>query len=170
VIPWEQMGGYVIVLCKVVLAVALVLSWLPAGLSSPEVKCATEVPHKLGLICIALLEVLQILCSNKRHHYCKRGKLILCTNWDVASIMYKLSGYSQCYYQMSNESFWQLHKLLKDKISTSYKRKHGKMPNGPISTEIWLSCALCYFSGGDPMDIALVHGISWSQVFDQSGW
>jgi DDE superfamily endonuclease len=41
--------------------------------------------------------------------------------------------------------------------------------NGIITTPIRLSCAIRYFAGGRPEDIALVHGISNTEVF-QSVW
>ena len=37
--------------------------------------------------------------------------------------------------------------------------------NGRIKTSIRLSAALRYFAGGDPLDIAIVHGIARSEVF-----
>jgi DDE superfamily endonuclease len=37
--------------------------------------------------------------------------------------------------------------------------------NGVITTAISLSCAIWYFAGGRPKDIAIVHGISHTEVF-----
>ncbi len=45
------------------------------------------------------------------------------------------------------------------------KRKCRHYPNGIICTSTRLSAAIRYFAGGDPIDIALVHGISHSAVF-----
>jgi hypothetical protein len=72
---------------------------------------------------------------------------------------------------MYSSSFWDLHQLLKTKIINSTKEgsikrhKNGAW-NGLISTSIWLSAALRDFAGGRPDDIALVHGISHSEVYN----
>ena len=68
---------------------------------------------------------------------------------------------------MSYESFWLLLRKLSPRIakavdnSRHYKRKGGrednyKLPpvrNGPITTCVWLVCALRYFAGAPPYDI-----------------
>jgi hypothetical protein len=75
---------------------------------------------------------------------------------------------------MLYESFWLLHEKLSPKIakafddSRCYEWKGGrggkyKLPPvryGPVSTSIWLACALRYFAGGLPYDIMAKYGIS----------
>jgi hypothetical protein len=79
---------------------------------------------------------------------------------------------------MSYESFWLLHEKLSPKIaktvdnSRCYEQKGGRgrkykpppVCNGPVSTTIWLACALRYFSGGSPYDIMEKYGISEASV------
>ena len=72
-------------------------------------------------------------------------------------------------YRMHQHQFWKLHQILKEDIATpkSTKKKHrngGK--NGIISTDVRLSAAIRYFAGGRPSDIAVVHGIAHSEVFN----
>lgn len=108
-----------------------------------------------------------------------RGTTIKRVRRSVSSIMYELGSYSRCFYHMRDESFWMLHRLLKDKIEnpsiapgsrrSRKKRKRGKTPNGDIDSASRLSMALRYFAGGDPLDISLVHGVSHSEVF-KSVW
>jgi hypothetical protein len=38
--------------------------------------------------------------------------------------------------------------------------------NGPISTSVWLACALRYFSGGLPYDIITKYGDSYASALD----
>ena len=77
-------------------------------------------------------------------------------------------------YRMHADSFWK----AKDKLNAvldSFKkarRRHnsrggtGGVKNGAISNATRFSAALRYFAGGRPEDIALVHGISHSEVFN----
>jgi hypothetical protein len=61
--------------------------------------------------------------------------------------------------------------------SRCYKQKGGRggkyMPptvrNGPVSTSVWLACALRYFAGGLPYDIMCKYGISEVSV-RESTW
>ena len=104
-----------------------------------------------------------------------RGRTIRRVRRSVSSIMYELGSYSYSrrYYRMYNPSFWKLHGILKDKIDgpagvsrrSRKKRKRSSSPNGPIHSSLRLSIAIRYFAGGDPLDIALVHGVSHSEVF-----
>ena len=77
---------------------------------------------------------------------------------------------------MQNHSFSKLHSLLRSKIkdqtsppedpaNPNERKRAGNHINGPIGTAIRLSAAIRYFTGGDPLDIALVHGISHREVF-----
>ena len=74
-------------------------------------------------------------------------------------------------YRMHADSFWALHKLLKNGIAKAAEEAKGTKKhrngakNGVISTSVRLSAAIRYFAGGRPDDIALVHGISHSEVF-----
>lgn len=72
-------------------------------------------------------------------------------------------------YRMDAEAFWNLHRLLKphmvkDRAPRVSPGKKGAV-NGLITTPVRLSCALRYCAGGRPEDIALVHGISHTEVF-----
>jgi DDE superfamily endonuclease len=76
-------------------------------------------------------------------------------------------------YRMQSSSFWELHRMLKAGIAASQnthevscKTHKNGAKNGLISTSVRLSVALRYFAGGRPDDIALVHGISHSEVFN----
>jgi DDE superfamily endonuclease len=72
-------------------------------------------------------------------------------------------------YRMHADSFWMLHGLLKEdigRVEPSEKTHKNGARNGLITTSVRLSAALRYFAGGRPDDIALVHGISHSEVFN----
>ena len=92
---------------------------------------------------------------------------------DVSSIFRELGpGYVRRAYRMEQQDFWKLHRLLYLKIgynvlpkSGSTKKHKNGGPNGLIPSTIRLSVAIRYFAGGSPYDIALVHGISHSEVF-----
>ncbi len=40
------------------------------------------------------------------------------------------------------------------------------MRNGPISTSVWLACALQYFAGGLPYNIMAKNGVSHASALD----
>ena len=77
-------------------------------------------------------------------------------------------------YRMTEASFWKLHTVLlphlvlscsgEDKALAKKKHRNGAK-NGLIPTQTRLSVALRYYAGGQPEDIMLVHGISFSEVF-----
>jgi len=130
-----------------VLVIAFVAAWIPLSYSHPvhpDDNFPGEDPYKLGLICVALLQTIQILGNKKKRRAHSKGKVICRTRRSVASIMYELGAYSRRYYRMRNESFWRLHEALKEKInqpvgydhSLDQKRKRGKSPNGPISSAV----------------------------------
>jgi hypothetical protein len=79
--------------------------------------------------------------------------------------------YTRRAYRMSAASFWKLHRLLVKYLRKPPALKQNKKvmvkgaANGIISTPLRLSCAIRYFAGGRPEDIALVHGISHTEVF-----
>ena len=72
-------------------------------------------------------------------------------------------------YRMTSSDFWALLSIVEPYIvvpkSPRKKHKNGAK-NGLITPEIRLSSALRYFAGGRPEDIALVHGISHTEVFN----
>ena len=101
--------------------------------------------------------------------------------------------YFQRAYRMSYESFWKLHEQLKDGIEEAHKKQLEKMrrqrrsrrarscgsgrgrhnnpppppvPNGKISSEVRLACALRYFAGGSPYDIMAKYGVSYREVLN----
>jgi hypothetical protein len=92
----------------------------------------------------------------------------------VTDIMRELgTSYTKRAYRMSAKSFFDLHKLLlpylKCKQPSDKKKWKNGSPNGLIISTVRLSIAIQYFAGGRPEDIALVHGVSHSDVF-RSVW
>ena len=92
----------------------------------------------------------------------------------MSSIFYELGPYYvRRAYRMDSASFWKLHSLLKpylkgdpSRLRSGSKKKHRNgAKNGLVSTATHLSAAIRYFAGGRPDDIAIVNGISHSQVF-----
>jgi len=75
-------------------------------------------------------------------------------------------------HRMHEHSFWKLlatsQPCMKTKKKTNQKLKRGAA-NGFVSAAARLSSALRCFAGGRPDDIALVHGISHTAVF-QGAW
>ena len=81
-------------------------------------------------------------------------------------------------YRMSYDAFRKLHNKLRPGILQSIEDKRKKyssekqhtrappIPNGPISTSVRLACALRYFAGGSPYDIAVKYGIGYSSMLD----
>ena len=65
---------------------------------------------------------------------------------------------------MEYASFRVLHKMLQPRLRHNSGAKAAR--NGFIDSTIRLSCALRYFAGGSAYDIALVHGVSHSEVFN----
>jgi hypothetical protein len=69
-------------------------------------------------------------------------------------------------YRMEPASFWKLCQLLrKHVIKASLKKFRNGAKNGLIPLPTKVSVAVRYFAGGSPYDIALVHGISHTDVF-----
>ena len=65
---------------------------------------------------------------------------------------------------MSKDVFYMLLDIIGDHLpSTGEDRKRGSTPNGNVTKEARLSMALRYCAGGDPLDIASVHGVQLSQ-------
>ena len=76
-------------------------------------------------------------------------------------------------YRMHSSSFWNLNKKLKGGNGMpnmpgegSTKTHQNGARNGLISTSVRLSAAIRYFAGGRTDDIALVHGISHTEVYN----
>ena len=73
-------------------------------------------------------------------------------------------------YRMEKKSFYDLLDIIKPHLrSDGSDRKRGATPNGAISSESRLSMALRYCAGGDPLDIADIHGVGDDEV-TQSVW
>lgn len=73
-------------------------------------------------------------------------------------------------YRMNKDAFWTLLDIIERHLpNTGEKRKRGAVPNGPITKAARLSMALRYFAGGDPLDIAEVHGVADGEVVT-SAW
>jgi hypothetical protein len=77
---------------------------------------------------------------------------------------------------MDEADFWHLHKMLHTNLGysvkptrTSTKKNRNGAPNGLIHSAIRLSIALRFFAGGSAYDIALVHGVSYVEVY-RSVW
>jgi len=84
--------------------------------------------------------------------------------------------YFQRAYRMDEDNFWWLHRMLYANLGgrvrprKGSKKKHRNgAKNGIISSPARLSAALRYFAGGRPDDIAIVHGISNTEVY-RSVW
>ena len=64
-------------------------------------------------------------------------------------------------YRMDKEAFWLLLNIVSPHMpETGENKEIGGVPNGPITHGSRLSMALRYFAGGDPLDIAEVHGVN----------
>ena len=109
-----------------------------------------------------------------------RGPNRVRTHRYVSSIMDELGPYYtlRAYRVPTVDSFWNLHRLIKPykkcgkrKTTSDNNKKNSNngAPNGIIPLTSRLSAANRYFAGGDPIDIALVHGISHTEVFN-SAW
>jgi hypothetical protein len=71
---------------------------------------------------------------------------------------------------MENEMFWKLHSNIALHLIHN-NRQHDIMyrdwaTNGRILASTHISCALQYFAGSCPYDIAIMHGVSHTAVFD----
>jgi len=69
-------------------------------------------------------------------------------------------------YRMNKQAFFTLLDIIEHHLpSTGEKRnKPGGVPNGVVTKEARLSMAIRYFAGGDPLDIADIHGVSPIEV------
>jgi len=82
-------------------------------------------------------------------------------------------------YSMLYESFWHLHRKLSPRIAkavgdslgtTSGREAWGgnyklpPVPNVPVTTHVWLACALWYFAGASPYGIMAKYGICKKSV------
>ena len=97
------------------------------------------------------------------------------TRSSVSAMMHALGKKSKNYYRMRDQSFWKLHSALKDEINKKdypvsrrsrkkRKRNPNQNTNGLTCSSVRLSIALRVFSGGCPLDMSLVHGVSCSEV------
>jgi hypothetical protein len=101
--------------------------------------------------------------TNNRTHLIDRKRR------DVSHLFYELGdNNARRSYRMTPCVFKKLSKILQPHLEKEYDNAlvcHC-IPNGPISPSVRLSIALRYLAGGQPMDIALAHGVSCSEVFD----
>ena len=89
------------------------------------------------------------------------------------SIFHELGDYyTRRAYRMDKKAFWKLHKSVYKEMGynikpspTSKKKHKNGARNGLIPSPTRLSCAIRYFAGGAPYDIALSHGISVREVY-----
>jgi len=165
-----------IMISKIYLIASLLLSWFILSFSIPDaIHSNHKDPMTVALSILIILMAAGLWDSGpctKSIQPGNRGTPIKRCRRSVDSIMYELGGYSRRYYRMENDTFWKLHGLLHQKIdnpSGETKEKRGGPPNGTIPSSIRLSCALRYFAGGDALDLAVVHGISHSEVL-KSVW
>ena len=89
------------------------------------------------------------------------------------SIFHELGDYyTRRAYRMDKKAFWKLHKSVYKEMgynikpSPTSKKKHKNGARiGLIPSPTRLSCAIRYFAGGAPYDIALSHGISVREIY-----
>jgi hypothetical protein len=75
--------------------------------------------------------------------------------------------YTQRAYRMPEAAFFTLHEMLRPFLQSSNRNRGCR--NGVISSTIHLAAALRFFAGGSPYDLAVMHGISHSSVYE-SAW
>ena len=129
-------------------------------------------PYATALLSLVLMLSFNIIWNNEiaksfKTHFIRRARA------SVSAIIYELGNKSKNYYHMSDNSFWKLHSILKEKIeskeevSSRHSRKKCKkryIPNRIICSTIRLSIALRIFARESPLDVALVHGVSLTKV------
>ena len=129
-------------------------------------------PYSLSLISLVMMLSMNLILSNNIIQSYKTY-VIRRVRASVSAIMYELGSKSKNYYRMTDMSFWKLHDMLKDDINkknhntsrrSRKKRRKSYVINGMIHSSLRLSMALCYFAGGCPLDIALVHRVSPCKV------
>jgi hypothetical protein len=96
-----------------------------------------------------------------------RTRLIRRRRRDVSDLFYELGdNNSRRAYRMHPSVFKKLCELLRPRLEQQLDPMCLlRIPNGPISYTIRISITLRYLAGGQPMDIALDHGVSHSEVF-----
>jgi len=102
----------------------------------------------------------------------RKGPTIRRRRRSVQDIHRELGGYARRAYRMETEIFWKLHSHLVFYLIHDRNRNRNDImyrnwaPNGRILASTRISCAIRYFAGGSPYDIAVMHGISHTSVFD----
>jgi hypothetical protein len=93
---------------------------------------------------------------NRTHLICRQRRT-------VRSIFYELGEHNaRRAYRMLPITFWKLAQILENKLCN---KKYSMTPNGSITHWMRVSIALRYLAGGQPMDIAMVHGVSHTIIF-----
>ena len=127
-------------------------------------------PPPISKTLIIVILVIQILIQNfnfftgKREKHRKRKDL-------EEDVFNPLGDYFICRaYRMSRNSFYVLHDILQPYLLEHFFPSGGgtrdpKTDPYLIKTEMRLAIALCYFAGGSPLDIMLIHGVSFTSVF-----
>ncbi len=88
---------------------------------------------------------------------------------DIETMCHKMSDKQfRRRYRMDKDSFWNLLHIIEEHLpSTGEKRTNGgAVPNGPITHSARLSMALRIAAGGDPLDIAYMHGVNDDDPMD----
>jgi hypothetical protein len=115
-----------------------------------------------------------MMAFHNRRRRRRRRHLIRHKRRTIDSIIRELGDhYFRRAYRMTKKDFFKLVAILRPSLvnkNTANKQVKKRAPNGPISPETRLSIALRYFAGGKAYDIALVHGVSHSSVFERCIW
>jgi hypothetical protein len=129
-------------------------------------------------ISVIICSAPEILSFSRIHHQpAAPRQVIIRQRKQVSTIFREVSPhYMRRAYRMDENSFYALHRMLRPHlrylirppVSSTKKFKNGAH-NGLINSTVRLSCALRYFAGGSPYDIACMHGVFHTEVF-KSVW
>ena len=130
-----------------------------------------EVISFLSSLILAVSGIVGVLNNHNFHAQVgNQGKHVERKCRSVKSICTELGKEHAQYYRMEVASFYYPVEVLTPNIyQRTKKQKRGKTPNDDIAISICVSIALRYFSGRSPLDIALVHAVSHSEIF-RSVW
>lgn len=107
----------------------------------------------------------------------RRGQTIIRSRRPVFTIFRELGPtYTRRAYRMSPDTFYNLHRVLFpylryniNPLQGSTKKNRNGARNGLVPSTIRLAAALRYFAGGSVYDLAIMHGISCTEVY-RSVW